>query len=229
MFYSLKNMIEVVVEWTTMNRNKITARLLCLALAALCAAAPAVAAAQTISAQVDALEPYIGNFPPNIHSKDEMAKVSAMYDAALSSVNGALETKHGDTVLLFERGRLQAMGHNMDRPKAFEGADADLQAVIKAEPRNAAALSELGRLYVNSYPQLAPRAEQLFNLAQAAQGPTPLEDAQIGLFFAYYYQGQMDKALTQSEFLVAHWPGKPEYQRLHDLVIEVKNRAAKKG
>ena len=74
MFYSLKNMIEVVVEWTTMNRNKITARLLCLALAALCAAAPAVAAAQTISAQVDALEPYIGNFPPNIHSKDEMMR-----------------------------------------------------------------------------------------------------------------------------------------------------------
>ena len=36
------------------------------------------ATAQTVAAQVSALEPYIGGFPPNIHSKDEMVKVSAM-------------------------------------------------------------------------------------------------------------------------------------------------------
>jgi hypothetical protein len=203
---------------------------LCLALTVAAGiSTPTVAQGQTEAAQVAALEPYIGSFPPNIHSKNGLAKVSAMYDAALSSLNRALDAKPGETLLLFERGHLQAMGHNMDRPKAFEGADADLQAVIKVEPANEAALIELGQLYVNSYPQLAPRAEQLFERAQTAHGQTPLEDAQRGLFFAYYYQGQIDKASAQAESLVAHWPANAGYRRLQDMVISVKNRAAKKG
>jgi tetratricopeptide (TPR) repeat protein len=212
-----------------MDKNRIAGRGLCLALVALTVLTPAVAAAQTLEAQVEALEPYIGGFPPKLPSKEEKVKVSGLYAATLSNLNQALEAKPGDTLLLFERGRLQAMGYNMDAPKAFEGAEADLQAVIKAQPGNVAALSELGRLYVNSYPQLAARAEQLFLRAQAAQGAVPLEDAQFGLFFAYYYQGQMGKALAQSEFLVAHWPGNSEYRRLHDMVVQVKSRAAKKG
>jgi len=214
-----------------MNIGKLVLPAVFLLISLLCAGLPmpALAQAQTEAQEVDALEPFIGGYPPSVGSPEEMAKVTAKYEAALSHLNRALEAKPRDMSLLYQRGRLQAMGHNMDVEGAFERGETDLQAVIAAQPKNTDALLALGRLYINSSPERAPRAEVLFNRAQAASGPAPLEEAPRGLFFAYYYQGQIDKALRQTEFLVATWPKVEVYGEIHRMVLEVKNRDNKKN
>ncbi|WP_163362351.1 hypothetical protein, partial [Klebsiella aerogenes] len=79
-------------------------------------------------------------------------------------------------------------------------------------PKHVPALLVLGRLWVNSRPDLAPKAENLFRAAQCFTGEQPLEEAQRGLFFTFYYQGRMQAALQQSEYLVKTWPDDARYR-----------------
>ncbi|MDP1335008.1 hypothetical protein Q6252_28425, partial [Klebsiella pneumoniae] len=81
-----------------------------------------------------------------------------------------LDKAPGDLELLFLRGELQALGHNVDRKGAWDGATADLQKVLRAQPKHVPALLVLGRLWVNSRPDLAPKAENLFRAAQCFTG-----------------------------------------------------------
>jgi hypothetical protein len=116
------------------------------------------------------------------------------------------------------------MGHNFDYPGAWEAAERDLKAVLNVKPAHEGALLELGLLYVGTSPELAPKAEVLFRAAQEAHGKETLEDAQRGLFFAYYYQGKMSDAVAKAEFLTKTWPNVEMYQRLLSMAKEVAAR-----
>jgi hypothetical protein len=80
---------------------------------------------------------------------------------------------------------------------------------------------ELAELWVNSNPALAPKAEQLFRAAQCYSKNKPLERAQRGIFFALYYQGKMNEALAQSDYLIQTWPQSGQYQQLNKMVLGV--------
>ena len=126
-----------------------------------------------------------------------------------------------DQDVLFMRGYLQSMGHNFDYPGAWQGATDDLKAVIRAKPDHIDAITTLGRLWVNSNPSLAPEAEKLFRDAQCRNGDKPVEDAQRGLFFAFYYQGKVREALYLSEYLQQTWPHNELYRRFNAMVRAV--------
>jgi cytochrome c-type biogenesis protein CcmH/NrfG len=111
----------------------------------------------------------------------------------------------------------------MDREGAFKAAEKDLLAVVQREPKHVDALLELGSLYVNGDPSLAPKAETLFKQAQEAHGKKPLEPALCGLLFAYYYQGRMQDAEDQAELLVKTWPDEKEYQRMRKIIKDVRD------
>jgi tetratricopeptide (TPR) repeat protein len=179
-----------------------------------------------VDADLADLDKVLGLYPPNIHSDQEKREAEQKYDAALSAVNVELEKKPQDTGMLLKRARIERMGHNLDRQAAFEAAEKDLKAVIQREPKHVDALVELGSLYVNSGTKLAS-AETLFKQAQEAHGKKPLEPAQCGLLFAYYYQGRTQEAEDQAELLVKTWPEEKEYQRMRDILKDVRDRLKK--
>jgi tetratricopeptide (TPR) repeat protein len=181
-------------------------------------------AASDYAAQIEALEPMIGGYPPNVKDDAELKTVKKAYADLKASLDKDLKARPSDLALLYQRGRLQTMGHNLDLNGAFEGAEKDLQKVIKAEPTHVPALVALGSMWVNANPVLAPKAEALFRAAQCASGAEPLEDAQRGLYFAYYYQGRTKDAFRQIGFLKQHWPDNPTYAKLFEVTLGVLKR-----
>lgn len=88
------------------------------------------------------------------------------------------------------------------------------------------AILSLANLWVNSRPDLAGRAELLFRAAQCNRGDKPLEEAQRGLFFAFYYQGKFNDAWRQARYLTQTWPEVKNYAQF----VEIGAKAAhKKG
>jgi hypothetical protein len=181
-------------------------------------------AEQPLIERIKGLEPIIGAHPPNIRSREEFESVKKRYDDLKAELDGLVRTSPKDQSLLFMRGYLQSMGHNFDYPGAWQGATDDLKAVLNSDPGNIPALVELGKLWVNSDPALAPNAENLFRGAQCYKGSEPLEEAQKGLFFALYYQGKIREALRQSEYLKQTWPQNQQYQQLNEMTRAVLSR-----
>lgn len=163
------------------------------------------------------LEPKIGSFPPQISSELERELIEKKYLHVKQLLDEEL-TRHPDqTDLLYKRGFLQSMGNNLGYPTAFEGSDEDLRAVLKSKPDHKEALVALGNLYVNTHQTLVNKSEALFLAAQEVQGKEPLEGAQQGLFYVYYYQGNMEKALEKARLLTKTWPKVEKYVTLERI------------
>lgn len=182
-------------------------------------------AAESLMNRIKSLEPIIGAYPANIRSREEFEAVKKRYDDLKLELDGLVSRSPKDQSLLFMRAHLQRMGHNFDYPGAWQGATDDLKAILNSNPTHVPAMLELGNLWVNSNPALAPNAEKLFRSAQCNKGIEPLEDAQRGLFFAFYYQGKMPDALRQSEYLKQTWPQNEQYKHLNEMVRTVISRS----
>lgn len=182
---------------------------------------PAVASAIDVDELIADLKPVIGFYPPAVEGEEELQQVEAKYDQAKKELDTQIEESPGDVELVLKRGRLQRMGHNLDKKGAWKGAEADFLAVLEAQPENKWAMLEIGMLYVNSEPGLAAHAEEYFDHAQAIHGDEPLEGAQNGLFFCYYYQAKFYQALEQAEHLTRSFPDVEEYQRFLSMINAV--------
>lgn len=174
-------------------------------------------AAGSFEERLHALEPTIGRYPAEIKDKKGARLLKAQYEALKKDLDAALSSRPKDEKLLYQRGYLQSMGHNFDYPGAWEGATADLTAALKINPDDVPAILALADLWVNSRPDLAKNAEELFRAAQCYRGEKPLEEAQRGLFFALYYQGRIKDAYGQAQYLKQTWPNEPAYGSLLDM------------
>lgn len=182
-------------------------------------------AADEMLARIRALEPQIGAYPPNLPDEAAKREVTRRYEALKAELDSRLHAHPDDLDARYQRGYLQTLGHNFDYPQAWQGATDDLKAVLQQDEEHVPALLRLGQLWVNSSPQLAPRAEMLFRAAQCIQGAKPLEDAQRGLFFAFYYQAKMREAYLQGQYLTQTWPQNRQYPALYDMVRSVLGRS----
>jgi hypothetical protein len=182
----------------------------------------------SLEVQIQTLEPIIGGYPPNIHNEAEASAVRSRYIEIKAALDERLSHNPKDQQLLFMRGHLQSMGHNFDYPNALQGSEKDLKEILSENPAHIPAILELARLWVNSNPALAPNAENLFRGAQCFNGKEPLEDAQSGLFFAFYFQGKMKEALLQSEYLKQTWPQNEKYQKFNETVRAALSRSGAK-
>jgi len=171
-----------------------------------------------IAAAVDDLESKIGGFPPNIASQSEQTEVEAECRALEKKINTAIKSDPDDVDLLFQRGKLHIMAHNLGIPGAWKQAEADLLEVIRRRPDHEGALLQLGTHYVNSSPDLAPRAERLFLEAQRIHGNEPLLPARKGLIFVYYHQGRIREALQEVETALKLAPNDKALARQKEII-----------
>lgn len=174
-----------------------------------------------IEIQINQLSDNLGSFPAQFKNVQEQASVAAKYKAIKASLDKLLEKNPNDEQLLFYRGKLQNMGHNADYKGAWQGATDDLLKLLKINPANVPALTLLANHWVNSEISFAAKAEKLYIAAQCYHGDEPLEEVQRGLFFAFYYQGKMQKAAKQAKFLSDKWSKTPEYKTIADMALEV--------
>ena len=183
-------------------------------------------AAESLMDRINSLEPIIGNYPPTIKDEANAHAVKQQYLELKKELDIHLAQHAKDPEWLFMRGYLQGMGHNLDDPGTWQGATHDLKAVLKINPAHIPAMLALGRLWVNSDLTFAHKAETLFRSAQCYQGSKPLEEAQRGIFFALYYQGKMQDALRQSEYLKQTWPQSEPYRKLNKTTRSVLSQSA---
>ncbi|MFY9655028.1 MAG: hypothetical protein WAK01_00360 [Methylocystis sp.] len=203
-----------------MSKRRCTAILAGLFFASVGLGSGALAAA-SFEERLRSLELSIGHYPADIKGETGARAVKAQYEALKNDLDAELRSRPKDEKLLYERGYLQSMGHNFDYPGAWEGATADLMAALKLNPNDVPAILALAHLWVNSRPDLAKNAEELFRAAQCNEGEKPLEEAQNGLFFALYYQGKIREAYGQAQFLAHSWPENPAYGRLLETARSV--------
>ena len=163
------------------------------------------------------LSEVIGFYPPNINSDKEKESTEKEYLSLKKQLDNLIKKSPKDANLLYIRGNLQAMGHNFDYPKAWEGASSDLKSSLSIQPHNEAALLSLATLWVNSQPDLAKQSENLYRAAQCYHGKEPLEEAQSGIFFALYYQGKVPEAFSQASYLKNKWPTNAKYSQIYDM------------
>lgn len=171
-----------------------------------------------MAGEIADLEFKIGGFPPNIVTEDEQQEVEAQYHGLEKKLNAAVKADPDNTDLLFQRGKLRVMGHNLGVSGAWKQAETDLLEVIRRRPDHEGALIELGNQYINTSPDLAPRAERLFLEAQRVHGDEPLLPARKGLIFAYYYQGRIRDALHEAEIALKLAPKDKALARQKEII-----------
>ncbi len=150
-----------------------------------------------LDTQINALYPKLGSYPPDVKDDSELKQVKNDWQTAVSEgENLVKEVPEKDQAYVhYQLGELYRLGHNLDAPQAFENSEKNLLLSINEDPNLIEAKFSLGSLYVNTSPQFAPKAEQLFLEALAqAKGNNDLLRAYDGLFFAYYYQGKLSQA-----------------------------------
>lgn len=193
-------------------------RLVALATLLFLVGAPVLAAEWTaIDRALAELDQVIGHYPPAITSDKQLRSVTAQYEKTKATLDKAVAARPNDPDALLRRGQLQAMGHNLDVPGAFNGAERDFATILNADPTNERAILDLANMWVNSGPEKAPRAEKLYRAVQCLHDAKPVEEAQRGLFFAFFYQGLIEEAKRQAEFLVAQWPEVKIYRDLDGI------------
>jgi tetratricopeptide (TPR) repeat protein len=175
------------------------------------------------------MKPRIGTYPPVISTVSEQESVESKYGEARKLLDEAIARNKNNTDLLYKRGYLFFMGNNLGDTDAFKNAENDLKAVLKAKPDHEEAMVTLGTLYVNSRPGLVAKGETLLANAQTIHGALPLEDAQQGLFYAYYYQGKMAMALETAALLKKNWPKSEKYTSMERMALAGMARSGENG
>ncbi|OFX12954.1 MAG: hypothetical protein A2516_04475 [Alphaproteobacteria bacterium RIFOXYD12_FULL_60_8] len=192
--------------------------MLCVVVVAVMGVAPLAALAQEdIDAILRKLDEVIGFFPPDISSQEQMDEVVKTYTGVKQRLDDLVKASPNDDGVVLKRATLQNMGHNLDLPGAFDGAQEDFWIILDRNPTHEDAIIGLANMWVNASPNYAPGAEGLFKAAQCLHQNVPLEVAQRGLFFAYHYQGRFDEAYNQARFLVQQWPEVEFYRNLVDM------------
>lgn len=177
-----------------------------------------------LAAQVDELKPLLDSYPPKFQNEAELVTTQKRYGVLKKQLDTLLSKQPDEPNLLLLRAELQQLGHNMDVADAFDGAAQDYQHLLAIKPKYVDGLLGFGQLLVNSSPQNAPTAAQLFANAQCVTPTTPNEAAQQGYFFALYYQGQLANAVRQARYNQQQWPN-AMYQQLIEVASAALSRA----
>lgn len=186
------------------------------AIAMLCAA-PAFSA-PSIDDEVEALEPKLGHYPPDVGSPQELKEITAHYASLKARLDQLVAAHPDDMAVLLSRAHLEEFGHNLDLDGAYAGAERDYLAVIERQPSNQRVMLDLANMWVNTGSE-APRAEYLYRVVQCLNGTVPVEEAQRGLYFAFNYQKKYADELRQSRFLAEHWPDVEIYHRFYQWAL----------
>lgn len=154
--------------------------------------------AETAKEKIESLIPYIGQYPPKFSNNQEFQEIKNKYLRIKLDLDHQLLSNPNNHEARYLRGWLFTLGHNMDHPPAWQGAKDDLEFFIANNKDNVDAKVLLAYHFVNSKPEYALVAENLFKESQCLSGNKPLERAQRGIFFAIYYARQNDRCVQTS-------------------------------
>lgn len=170
-----------------------------------------------IDKAISDLQPYLGGYPPHVADSKELEAVTRRLDNALKYAREVMEKEPNSAQIMWRLGELYRMAHNANEKMAWNNSERFLKGAISLDPKIIEAHISLGQLYVNTDPKYAKAAENCFITAQKLAGNRVLPDAQSGLFFAYFYQGQFQKAVDEADIFLRARPNDPTMLRLREI------------
>lgn len=130
--------------------------------------------------------------------------------------------KNSQAKILWQTAEIYRLEHNLDIKEAFQNAETYSQLSINTDPTFIKPYLTLGMLYVNSDLTRAHDAENLFLKAKnLAKNNDDLRTVYSGLWFSYYYQFQIEKALVTCKEALQKFPGDKEFLDLVTLTETV--------
>lgn len=169
-----------------------------------------------------------GNYPPNIHTQAELAKVIDEWNQTEKELilKSSSENESVDIELRF--GHLYRYGHNLNIKETWDKSEKHFRKAINLSPSSIDAYIGLAILYVNTSPDYAEKSEQLFKKAiELSKGNVPLP-ALSGLFFSYYYQGKIVEAIEVADRYIQLNPNDETMKFLKKTAQDTASRASDK-
>lgn len=183
---------------------------------------------QALVARRNALNPYIGSYPPRFADTAEANEVSKKITGVLTGLTALSDQTPDNARLHYELGVAYAMGDNAGLTGAWADAEKNFKQAIAIEPNRPEGHEELGRLYVNARPPLAEKAEEEFNTALRFAGSRPSSAIYNGLLFANFYQGKIDQAIAAGETSLKMEPENRQFRKALDMVKTKRDAGEKK-
>ena len=148
------------------------------------------------------LSPMIGSYPPTIPPGSDRGAVESLF-LTVTSAREKFISEKAATLNNRERyelyvllGDLFRLGHNLDLEGSWEKSEFYLLQAIDIQPGRFEAKDTLGVLYVNTGPPYTEEAEAIFiELLQTELSDEYRVHVLQGLFFAHYYQLEIDLAI----------------------------------
>lgn len=157
--------------------------------------------------QTSTLEPKLISYPQVLtYSKDEKINLDKEWRNTVAEAENLSKKDSNNYNLEFDMGKLYLFGHNLDEEGSFEKSEEHFKNAIKLKPDSYEAHALLAYLYVNTSPKFAPLAENEYLEARKYANKNELPNILSGLFFAYYYQGKLQNAISVADEYLKYKP-----------------------
>lgn len=184
----------------------------------------------SLDQQLDTFYPVIGFYPPQLESDEDRQQVENQFAEVANQAEDFISEQDNlsdaEAIRLYASlGELYRLGHNLDLEGSWEKSESYFQKALAIDDANFESKNGLATLYVNTGPDFAHQAEVLF----LSTLKDPISDDQKvnvyqGLFFAYYYQFDLDKALIAADKGLEIDPTNEQLLTLKQTAEAVKNR-----
>ncbi|MBI4680409.1 MAG: hypothetical protein HY753_04165 [Nitrospirae bacterium] len=152
-----------------------------------------------IDKKISYFDEIAGNYPPNIQTEAELAKVIDEWNQTEKELISKSKGDSESANMELRFGHLYRYGHNLNIKETWDKSEMHFRKAISLSPDSIDAFIGLAVLYVNTSPDYAAKSEQLFKKAIELSKETIPLPALSGLYFSYYYQGKLAEAIEVAD------------------------------
>lgn len=157
--------------------------------------------------------------PPRIKDDAELGRLGKEWEKAVAGLETLRGSYPDDPQVLRRLGACYRMGHNLDKPGAWERAEAYLLRAEDLAPDAPEAFISLGILYADTDFDHAEQAEAQFRQALRRARQEDLPQIWWGLALALYYQGKMQEAVQTVDRIIARHPEDENARKLRETIL----------
>jgi len=154
---------------------------------------------KTQNQQLDALIPMIGNYPPQIASKQEKKNIESSLKKIIQSTEKELGQNPTNISILLLLGDAYRMAHNLDWPKASENSEKYFKQALQLNPNDPAPKYFLSLLYLQTNLSLYPEAEKLLLEIVAQDKKNVPSKVYKNLVIIQFAQGKLKETISNAK------------------------------
>ena len=167
-------------------------------------------AKSSLSAEIDALNPVVGRYPPKFNSDAQRARIYNHWSDLLADARAYQAAEGGSEASYSYLAELYRQGHNMDVLGSAEEAEENIEACIAAFPQSKPCHFSSIYFYLSIQPDFADRAERSLIFLRAALAPKVDLNVERHFILLYLYQNKLPEAVAQMNYYLETFPNAPD-------------------